>query len=84
MKANENIAIDYQRSVNTQNIHIQQEPSTVYLRIKYVIDFIVSLVGLVILAPVILIFSLLIVLESPGSPFSLKKDWGKTERTLKY
>ncbi|MBJ7996863.1 exopolysaccharide biosynthesis polyprenyl glycosylphosphotransferase [Bacillus mycoides] len=83
MKANENIAIDYQRSVNTQNIHIQQEPSTVYLRIKYVIDFIVSLVGLVILAPVILIFSLLIVLESPGSPFYSQERLGKNGKNFK-
>lgn len=83
MKANENIAIDYQRSVNTQNIHIQQEPSTVYLRIKYVIDFIVSLIGLVILAPVILIFSLLIVLESPGSPFYSQERLGKNGKNFK-
>ncbi|MBL3822876.1 exopolysaccharide biosynthesis polyprenyl glycosylphosphotransferase [Bacillus sp. BSL6] len=83
MKANENIAIDYQRSVNTQNIHIQQEPSTVYLRIKYVIDFIVSLIGLVILSPVILIFSLLIVLESPGSPFYSQERLGKNGKNFK-
>ncbi|MCU5326118.1 sugar transferase [Bacillus cereus group sp. BfR-BA-01428] len=83
MKANENIAIDYQRSVNTQNIHIQQEPSTVYLLIKYVIDFIVSLIGLVILSPVILIFSLLIVLESPGSPFYSQERLGKNGKNFK-
>lgn len=35
-----------------------------------------SLVGLIVLMPVILIFSILIVLESPGSPFYLQERLG--------
>ncbi|MFV1453314.1 sugar transferase [Bacillus mycoides] len=83
MKVNENLAINYQLSAETPNIHIQQEPSIIYLRIKYVIDFIVSLIGLVILAPVILVFSLLIVLESSGSPFYSQERLGKNGKNFK-
>ena len=40
-----------------------------YSKIRRVIDFIISLLSLVIVIPIILITSIFIMLESPGNPF---------------
>lgn len=74
MKTGENIARDYQITPDTQTIQVESNQSKIYLGIKYLLDVMFSLVGLILLMPVILIFSILIILESPGSPFTCKKD----------
>ncbi len=48
-----------------------------YLRVKRGADIVLSAVGLVLAAPIIVIFSILIVLETPGSPFYIQKRVGK-------
>nr|WP_257143195.1 exopolysaccharide biosynthesis polyprenyl glycosylphosphotransferase [Bacillus toyonensis] len=55
---------------------IKKHHSKRYLGIKYIIDFIFSLFGVIVASPVILIFSLLIILESPGSPFYFQERLG--------
>ncbi|PER82240.1 sugar transferase [Bacillus cereus] len=76
MKTGENIAREYQVRSEDQIIQVENKQSKLYLGIKYVLDVIFALIGLIVLAPVILIFSLLIVLESPGSPFYLQERLG--------
>ncbi|MDA1968369.1 sugar transferase [Bacillus cereus] len=76
MKTGENIAREYQVTSDDQIIQVENRQSKLYLGSKYVLDTIFALVGLIILTPVILIFSLLIILESPGSPFYLQERLG--------
>lgn len=48
-----------------------------YLFVKRGLDIVLSAMGIVIAAPVVLLFSILIVLETPGSPFYVQKRVGK-------
>ncbi|EJS75287.1 UDP-phosphate N-acetylgalactosaminyl-1-phosphate transferase [Bacillus cereus] len=83
MKTGENVARDYQITSDAQAIQIKSNQSKIYLGIKYILDIMFSLIGLIVLAPVILIFSILIVLESPGSPFYLQERLGTNGRKFK-
>ena len=47
-----------------------------YSKIRIVIDFIISLLSLVIVIPIILITSIFIMLESPGNPFYVQSRMG--------
>ncbi|HFK1750831.1 TPA: sugar transferase [Bacillus cereus] len=76
MKTGENIAREYQVTSDDQIVQVENRQSKLYLGIKYILDVIFALLGLIILTPVILIFSLLIILESPGSPFYLQERLG--------
>jgi len=76
MKIGENIAREYQVTSDDQIVQVENRQSKLYLGSKYILDVIFALLGLIILAPVILIFSLLIILESPGSPFYLQERLG--------
>ena len=76
MKTGENIAREYQVTSDDQIFQVENRQSKLYLGSKYILDVIFALLGLIILAPVILIFSLLIILESPGSPFYLQERLG--------
>ncbi|MEK4575299.1 exopolysaccharide biosynthesis polyprenyl glycosylphosphotransferase [Bacillus sp. FSL E2-8868] len=76
MKTGENIAREYRITSDAQTIQVESNQSKIFLGIKYLLDFMFSLVGLIVLMPVILIFSILIVLESPGSPFYLQERLG--------
>lgn len=69
MKVNDKLTLN-------SNIRIKEHYSKRYLGIKYIIDFIFSLFGVIVASPVILIFSLLIILESPGSPFYFQERLG--------
>ncbi|HGA0509161.1 UDP-phosphate N-acetylgalactosaminyl-1-phosphate transferase [Bacillus cereus] len=83
MKTGENIAREYQITPDTQTIQVESNTSKIYLGIKYLLDFMFSLIGLIVLMPVILIFSILIILESPGSPFYLQERLGLNGKRFK-
>lgn len=83
MKTGENVAREYQITSGTQTIQVESNQSKIYLGIKYILDVIFSLVGLIVLMPVILIFSILIILESPGSPFYLQERLGLNGKKFK-
>ncbi|HHP5661875.1 sugar transferase [Bacillus paranthracis] len=83
MKTGENIAREYQITPDAQNIRVESNKSKIYLGTKYLLDVMFSLVGLMVLMPVILIFSILIVLESPGSPFYLQERLGLNGKRFK-
>ncbi len=76
MKTGENIAREYQVTSDDQIVQVENRQSKLYLGSKYILDVIFALLGLIILAPVMLIFSLLIILESPGSPFYSQERLG--------
>ncbi|MFC9447532.1 sugar transferase [Bacillus cereus] len=76
MKTGENIAREYQVTSDDQIVQVENRQSKLYLGSKYILDVIFALLGLIILAPVMLVFSLLIILESPGSPFYLQERLG--------
>ncbi|KYZ67500.1 sugar transferase [Bacillus sp. GZT] len=76
MKTIENMAMKYQNT-DVSNIQVEANQSKLYLGLKYSMDFIFSLIGLIGLAPVILMFSLFIMLESPGPPFYFQERLGK-------
>ncbi|MCO7174936.1 sugar transferase [Sporolactobacillus kofuensis] len=54
-----------------------------YLWVKRGIDLVFGLVGMVLSAPVILFFSILIVLETPGSPFYHQERVGKAGKAFR-
>ncbi|MBK5508076.1 exopolysaccharide biosynthesis polyprenyl glycosylphosphotransferase [Bacillus sp. RC55] len=83
MKTGENIAREYRITSDTQTIQVESNQSKTYLGIKYVLDVMFSLVGLIVLMPVVFIFSILIVLESPGSPFYLQERLGLNGKRFK-
>ncbi|AJG77786.1 exopolysaccharide biosynthesis polyprenyl glycosylphosphotransferase [Bacillus thuringiensis] len=83
MKTGENIAREYQITQDTQTIQVESNKSKIYLGIKYLLDVMFSLVGLIVLMPIILIFSILIILESPGSPFYLQERLGLNGKRFK-
>ncbi|MBE7145196.1 sugar transferase [Bacillus paranthracis] len=83
MKTGENVAREYQITSDAQATQVESNQSRIYLGIKYILDIVFSLIGLIVLAPVILIFSIFIVLESPGSPFYLQERLGINGRKFK-
>lgn len=52
----------------------------VYVVIKRIIDFVISLIGLIILSPIFLILALIIKLESKGPVFFKQKRIGKNKK----
>ncbi|MEC2395199.1 UDP-phosphate N-acetylgalactosaminyl-1-phosphate transferase [Bacillus thuringiensis serovar shandongiensis] len=83
MKTGENVAREYRITSDAQTIQVESNQSKIYLGIKYLLDVMFSLVGLIVLMPVILIFSILIVLESPGYPFYLQERLGWNGKKFK-
>ena len=48
-----------------------------YRYVKRIMDLVLSLVGIVLAIPIIVVFALLIVIETPGSPFYIQERVGK-------
>ncbi|WP_370646065.1 sugar transferase [Sporolactobacillus sp. STSJ-5] len=59
------------------------ENARTYLLVKRGFDLLLGLVGMVIAAPIIFIFSVLIVMETPGSPFYVQERVGKGGKTFR-
>ncbi|MFT8362761.1 MAG: sugar transferase [Sporolactobacillus sp.] len=59
------------------------EGITFYLHIKRVMDIFGALCGLALAAPIILFFAVLIVCETPGSPFYVQERVGKDGKRFK-
>lgn len=83
MKTGENVAREYQINSGVQSVRVENNRPKIYLGSKYFLDVTFALMGLIILWPVILIFSLLIVLESSGSPFYLQERLGLNGKRFK-
>ncbi|MDA1844523.1 sugar transferase [Bacillus cereus] len=82
MKTGDNLAREYHK-IDTQVIQMESNQSKIYLGIKYILDIMFSLIGLLVLGPVILMFSIFIMLESPGSPFYVQERLGLKGKKFK-
>ncbi|MDR7236665.1 sugar transferase [Neobacillus drentensis] len=54
-----------------------------YLYLKRVYDIILATIGLIIAVPIVLLFTILIVMETPGSPFYVQERIGKNGKRFK-
>ncbi|WP_257148627.1 sugar transferase [Bacillus sp. AFS073361] len=54
-----------------------------YLYLKRAYDIFLATVGLIIAIPIVLLFSILIVIETPGSPFYVQERLGKNGKRFK-
>lgn len=59
---------------------LKKEFSLFYSLCKRMVDIVISFVALVVLLPVILLFALIVMIETPGSPFFLQERLGKNGR----
>ncbi|PFA34900.1 UDP-phosphate N-acetylgalactosaminyl-1-phosphate transferase [Bacillus cereus] len=82
MKANEQVVVKSQ-SAKSFEFKEQNEYGGYYKVIKNLFDFLFAFVGLIIMLPVILVFSLLIRMESPGSAFYLQERIGLNGKKFK-
>ncbi|PKG22289.1 sugar transferase [Niallia nealsonii] len=48
-----------------------------YLWVKRILDFLLASLGIIIAAPIVVLFAVLIVLETPGSPFYIQQRVGR-------
>lgn len=64
-------------------INLVSRDGSFYSKIKRFIDLFISVLSLVIVIPIILVFSLIIVIESPGNPFYLQKRMGLMGKEFK-
>lgn len=77
MRAEKNFNIFHDYSiVQATNFTIPKKAES-YLHLKRLLDLILASIGLIIAIPVILISALLIVMETPGSPFYVQQRVGK-------
>ncbi|SFG56759.1 Sugar transferase involved in LPS biosynthesis (colanic, teichoic acid) [Sporolactobacillus nakayamae] len=83
MKAEKEIGVYSGYSMMTPPSVVLPEGVKTYLLIKRGFDLIFGFLGLVITAPIVFVFSLLIVLETPGSPFYAQERVGKGGKTFR-
>lgn len=61
---------------------LKKEFPLFYSLCKRMADIVISLVALVVLLPVILLFALIVMIETPGSPFFLQERLGQSGRAF--
>ncbi|MCQ2010485.1 MAG: sugar transferase [Sporolactobacillus sp.] len=83
MKAEKEIEVYSGYSVVKPPRVVLPENARTYLLVKRGFDLLLGLVGMVIAAPIIFIFSVLIVMETPGSPFYVQERVGKGGKTFR-
>ncbi|MGG1364479.1 sugar transferase [Priestia megaterium] len=59
---------------------LKKEFSLFYSLCKRMVDIVISFVALMVLLPVILLFALIVMIETPGSPFFLQERLGQSGR----
>ncbi|MEW4241109.1 sugar transferase [Priestia megaterium] len=59
---------------------LKKEFPLFYSLCKRMVDIVISFVALVVLLPVILLFALIVMIETPGSPFFLQERLGQSRR----
>ncbi len=72
---------DY-RGVPSSNLTLSKNVEY-YLYLKRSYDIILATVGLIIAVPIVLLFTILIVMETPGSPFYVQERSGKNGKRFK-
>lgn len=69
-------SVRYKEKIEVYGIFLTDKSVGIYNLIKRVLDILFSLLSLIIVIPLIAIFSLLIIIESPGNPFFLQTRMG--------
>ena len=72
---------DY-RKIRSSNLTLSKNVEY-YLYLKRAYDIILATVGLIIAVPIVLLFTILIVMETPGSPFYVQERIGKNGKRFK-
>lgn len=72
---------DY-RKIPSSNLTLSKNVEY-YLYLKRAYDIILATVGLIIAVPIVLLFTILIVMETPGSPFYVQERIGKNGKRFK-
>ncbi|RMA94417.1 sugar transferase [Priestia megaterium] len=65
---------------NSESDVLKKEFPLFYSLCKRMVDIVISFVALVVLLPVILLFALIVMIETPGSPFFLQERLGQSGR----
>jgi lipopolysaccharide/colanic/teichoic acid biosynthesis glycosyltransferase len=68
--------------VHTSNLSLSKHTQQ-YLYLKRVFDILVSATGIIFTLPIVVLFAILIVLETPGSPFYIQERLGKDGKCFK-
>lgn len=68
--------VGYKKETEVYGVFLTNKNIGIYNLIKRVLDIFVSLILLILVIPLITIFSLLIIIESPGNPFFLQTRMG--------
>ncbi|MBT2667493.1 exopolysaccharide biosynthesis polyprenyl glycosylphosphotransferase [Bacillus sp. ISL-4] len=74
---------EYAASLSEKQRFISLEKDNLYFYFKRIMDILLSLVGLIITFPIVLIFSILIKVETPGHVFFLQERVGLNGRYFK-
>lgn len=74
---------EYAASLSEKQSFISLEKDNLYFYFKRILDILLSLVGLIITLPILLIFSILIKVETPGHVFFLQERVGLNGRYFK-
>lgn len=82
MKANESVAVNY-KNEKISTLKVESKKTKIYSFVKLLVDLLFSFFGLILVAPVIIVFSLIIIIESPGSPFYLQERLGLRGKKFK-
>jgi lipopolysaccharide/colanic/teichoic acid biosynthesis glycosyltransferase len=70
-------------SFNNSEIYRSFAPAGIYPKLKYGIDFVLALIGFVILSPVFVLLALILTINNRGTPFFVQKRPGLHEKPFK-
>lgn len=65
------------------NVTLENKNNGLYVFLKRIIDILLSVLSLIIIIPVIVFFSLIIIIDSPGNPFYVQERMGLMGRKFK-
>lgn len=63
-------------AIKVCNTVLENKNKGLYIIIKRILDLLISIFSLIIVIPIILLFALIIIIESPGNPFYIQKRTG--------
>ncbi|PKR84604.1 sugar transferase [Heyndrickxia camelliae] len=69
-------------SVHASNLTLSKQ-SRQYLYLKRIFDIIISVIGIIVAFPIVMLFAIMIAIETPGSPFYIQERLGKDGRCFK-
>lgn len=68
--------VNFTQEVEVYGVTLVNHNKGLYVRLKQILDYILSLLSLIVVIPIILFFLIIIIIESPGNPFYVQKRMG--------